>query len=1401
VSAEEAPKPKPQPWQIDGIMAALEDDLPRVKQYALDKLTAYDLQNLKSVGREPEDIAKKAAEILKDEKVDANVRASAASALSNFGQAAAKYVPDIVNILKDEKVDANLRASAARALGNITQLKLEEVIVILNYVYEPNQGKLWSTLSSNRENRDNINFEYWRFLTHVLAGGNDEVKTLLKWLGKPDRKAIPEQLKYDEGKKTLELFLKIWVPTQGLQGLREDLEEQISVVASNKKVLWKPQDISLLESHYKNLKAVNSTKAAAVKSVIDNLEFWKWFFLARNIILTHLAIWLTLILAYPKSPQVQTIFWNPWVRRILGFGYIGLLLSWVPYLRRRLFEPFKPILLADAGLDNFSSLTYFPESGVVETLHGASLHQDRGEIRPITQAIPTITGQIVLEGDSGLGKSMFLRHLVKTSQQIVAYLPAQKCDNGVIEAIYAKLQGQVQDAKFLRNLIYYGAIDICIDGLNEVTADTRAKVSQFAESYFRGNIIMTTQPLDWIPPSTAKKYELQPLEREQIQQFLISRQQQINLTLPYRVDFSAAKSEGEVKSEMSVRRNLTLPYRASLSLLRRGKDFSAAKSEGEVKSEMSVRRNPTPPSFPLPASGEQRRAGVPPVEATAEEGLGVGFQDYEQACARYIAAAFNDQQSKEDLAAAKRILSNPMDLTLVALMLSQGKQPDLFRLQEQQYHLMAEEYLRKWNHEFPLKKFSQAVYQMRLNDQSAIPAEEFNQELISMEDEKYKMVISRQWEDAEGEPHKSWYFRHDKIMEFFLVQNFLGEGEEVQERVNEHINDPRFRGVYLLLATLLPVDVALVLRERLIEYAANTKDHTLTDKFVQILKLRLPQQWTQDGSLKHLLRQQEHKAKCLDLVSEFLELVGAKIKRDSQHLTIKTIEGSLSPYTPLPVLLSVDTPSDKDVIQLVEISEKLVLDCPERIGILFYRVSPDTTARIEMAKVRLRDHFVLIPIPLAELEQALPNQDKCRGLLEVYVDRYLQRVDFFDDKNAISDTFSFFGRTEVLQLLGQELLRYQGIGLFGLRKSGKTSVLLQLGFMLRQHPIIHIDLQGFVGSRYGVALFNRVLSSLSSLESEVQLPQFPPFPLEKPAAELSGEFIQRVIDFASAIQKTKKYKLPILCFLDEVERIIPTPEDSREKAEEFNACFGALRVLCQEQRQLSLLVADVHPDCNRINMWKQQGVATNPVFSFFKEVFLPPFAEEETKDMLINIGKLMGLEFDEQTPKQIHRQSGGHPFVSRQLARFLTEKIQNKNQDKNTNPSQSRNMLIEWAMVERYLEKTLSHKGELKNYLEKSIWEDLEKRNFDVAIAVLQAIACNEHFREGITEQALLNQLRDNFTTSQCLDACLWLTNVGLLYHEEVEHQDFYQIRIPLLSRWIQMQMTEEEIEQCKIFQ
>ncbi|BAY09491.1 HEAT repeat domain-containing protein [Calothrix sp. NIES-2098] len=702
----------------------VKDILNFLKDKTVDLSVSYSAaEALGNLGELAKPYVKDILDILKDKTVDNNVRRVATVALVNLGETAKPYVKDILDFLKDKTVDNNVRRGAAEALGRIEQLNLDSIVVILDSIYYAGQSE----------------FEQWRFLTYFLGGGTDEVKTLLAWLGFPNTKTIPAKLTHAQADKTLKIFAQVWEPSQNFPRLREDLAKQIAVVA--RKVTWQPQDIVILEIHYNNLKKAGYNEADSLQSVIVNLKGWQWFFNARTTILIHAAFWLALIFAYPKFPQVQAIFfWNPWVRRILGVGYVGFLLTWFPPFRRKLFEPFQPSLLADAGLDNFNPQAYFPESKVKLP--------NIEEPVAITQVLPNINGQIVLEGDSGLGKSMFLRHLVKTSPRLVVYLPARKCDKGVIEAIQAKLHGQAQDADFLKNLIYSGALDICIDGLNEVTADTRAKITQFVESYFRGNIIMTTQPLEWTPPSTAKIYKLQPLEQSQIQQFLISRQPR----LP-----KEAKIQGK---------------------------------------------------------------------------------DYEQACADYLTQTLNNQPSAEELAAVNRILSNPMDLTVVALMLSQGEYPDLFHLQQQQYNLMASEYRQEWKQEFPLKKFSQAVYDMRLNDEQALPGDEFYQVLQSLEDEKYKMVVSRQWQNEEGAAKKEWYFRHDKIMEFFLAQNFLGENEEAEKRLIDRMGDPRFRGVYFLLATLLPLDAAKELREKIIQYAADTKDHTVSDTFVQLLRPR-----------------------------------------------------------------------------------------------------------------------------------------------------------------------------------------------------------------------------------------------------------------------------------------------------------------------------------------------------------------------------------------------------------------------------------------------------------------------------------------------------------------------------------------------------------------------------------
>ncbi|MDZ7965974.1 MAG: PBS lyase, partial [Nostoc sp. DedSLP03] len=119
VSAKERPKSKPEVWQINGIVAALDDGYDGVKGSAFNKLAEYDLKDLKSLGKKPEDIAQKAAKILKDKTVDSHVRSGAAEALGNLGEAAKPYVKDILDFLKDKSVDSHVRYGAAEALGNL----------------------------------------------------------------------------------------------------------------------------------------------------------------------------------------------------------------------------------------------------------------------------------------------------------------------------------------------------------------------------------------------------------------------------------------------------------------------------------------------------------------------------------------------------------------------------------------------------------------------------------------------------------------------------------------------------------------------------------------------------------------------------------------------------------------------------------------------------------------------------------------------------------------------------------------------------------------------------------------------------------------------------------------------------------------------------------------------------------------------------------------------------------------------------------------------------------------------------------------------------------------------------------------------------------------------------------
>ncbi len=729
---------------------------------------------LGKIGEPAKNALPKIASLLNDE--DGNVRAAAVSVLGQFGRQAEFYRPEILSLLNDGH--PGVRYSAIQTLGNLSHSGIRPVTSTLEPVYQ----------DASRA------YEY-RFLAYLIGAGQEDVETLLKWIGQPgENQPNPEDLTQEEARQTLETFEAAWASTQSFPQVREDLARQIAAVASARQDEWTPQDRLLLEAHLFNLTQSQSAHAEAVQEIVSAiptpveeppvpeeaeqpsliLEFLKQvrdaiagflssmlstvsvFFQEQQVLYwlavaggAHVLLWLILFLLIPVSQKIQRVFfWNSYVRTFAGLGYVHLLLSRFPFLGRRLFAPYRRSLRSDAALEAFDEDTYFHDGCVVP--------KGLTEELPLHDAIPRVRGQIILIGESGSGKTMFTRWMLQRTRRLTVFLPAGRCVRGVVEAIQDKLHGVATDKEFLQQLISQGAIDIVIDGLNEVSMTTQAKVLRFVQSEYKGNLLLLTQPIEWKPPASMRVYTLQPLRPEQLAAFLKT-------------------------------------------------------CYGMLPKHLQIARSA-----------------------------------YNQACEEYVTdlRSRTSWEGKGDSEA--RIFSNPVNLSIAALLGAYGKDPNPERLQEQLYDIMAEGYARQHHDRaFPLARFAEHAYWTRYHDKTMLYWEEFADELHCMK--QYHIVQSYESADQHGTPGRQWIFRHEKIMDFFVAQTFLGKENS---RLDKHFRDTRFRGVYQLLPALISPENTQYMCQKLVLYASDARDPYTSEMFLDIYQKMCHQEKTVMTSTK-----------------------------------------------------------------------------------------------------------------------------------------------------------------------------------------------------------------------------------------------------------------------------------------------------------------------------------------------------------------------------------------------------------------------------------------------------------------------------------------------------------------------------------------------------------------------
>src|SRR5208337_4893892 len=215
--------------------------------------------------------------------------------------------------------------------------------------------------------------------------------------------------------------------------------------------------------------------------------------------------WAAFLFAFPWSRTIQAIFfWNPRARQFFSAGFVPLLLL-VPPLRRRLLAPFRDDLVPQARLDDLPKRGYYADGRA---------RVNGGEPIPVSQLRSGSHGATVLQADSGLGKTSLLREMAAKAKRPVAFLHGRDCADGVEVAI-SRIIHDVQETGFVRSLVHTRALMVIVDGLNEVSADTREKIGAFARDMSKGDVIVATQPIEWRPPPNSRAVELLPLNRSE----------------------------------------------------------------------------------------------------------------------------------------------------------------------------------------------------------------------------------------------------------------------------------------------------------------------------------------------------------------------------------------------------------------------------------------------------------------------------------------------------------------------------------------------------------------------------------------------------------------------------------------------------------------------------------------------------------------------------------------------------------------------------------------------------------------------------------------------------------------------------------------------------------------------
>jgi photosystem II stability/assembly factor-like uncharacterized protein len=273
---------------------------------------------------------------------------------------------------------------------------------------------------------------------------------------------------------------------------------------------------------------------------------------------------------------------------------------------------------------------------------------------------------------------------------------------------------------------------------------------------------------------------------------------------------------------------------------------------------------------------------------------------------------------------------------------------------------------------------------------------------------------------------------------------------------------------------------------------------------------------------------------------------------------------------------------------------------------------------------RWRADYRIRPILFSHTSINSALRDEMAGqILDMAAHQERERADLYDIRTPVTDILDFFGREDVVNRLRTYLKGGQTVALEGLPGVGRTSLLWYLRETLLNPVVTYVDMRyGWEGT---LATHSQIIASLKGdlWFKYARLPSM-----------ATGDTFEEELLAIEAAMPARRGRARIVLLIDSVSTT--AEREQRQFVEE-------LLNLAHGREGVALIVAwrDVAP-----RLRKQAPLLE-------EQVYLGPLTYQESEQMMQTIGAQMGLDFIADSLHRIYEETGGHPYLLRQLGSGL----------------------------------------------------------------------------------------------------------------------------------------------------